>query len=564
MQERKLQPNEEKLLQTLQVKSSLNQIWKAFDTLLEQPMGQLSEAFMKHADFRAYGFRKYVELGFQAIQLRLLIEDYLLLKKENKNVTDILTWIDNLLKSIMKDVTPVNKARGMVLLPEKLANAKFMRELYSLDDNELNAVFLKYLSYPRPNIFEGKPLPKIIAERAKDSSQAIQKFLQKHKNDLSTVEYKVTQVQRQFRALKRKKENLKRIPFIFQRMSHGGQDVKEILQDANRAYRPQCNPKLAKRLIKAASQVELFSTVRHLTHPSALQSIFNDGLYGRSTLLEFYLPFKPASLDTSLDGCDLNEGDANVICMGANLIDPKASKGVELTFDAKKIAHNNRTVFYKQRDLGFNPNIIREAKIDNLQIYFTHTHGDPEQAGGITTLRYLDKSKEVKSPLDEASILNTTLISYNLNQMHQILTLNFFRFVDQFSKQSQDEIYNALEKLNDVALIETLSRIGKQLTDTMEFNIYGAHKIDFATLLNIKKQITETTFYALDLPAFVEELNAGKVSKLEEAMKQIPEIFTSYRFLEYLLACIKNENIVTCLTAQKEKCNKPTWMEFKR
>lgn len=52
-----------------------------------------------------------------------------------------------------------------------------------------------------------------------------------------------------------------------------------------------------------------------------------------------------------------------------------------------------------------------------------------------------------------------------------------------FSEPSsyKQAIYAELDKLTDDELVKTLLQIGKNMTDTMEFNFYGAYAIDFCS-----------------------------------------------------------------------------------
>jgi len=53
----------------------------------------------------------------------------------------------------------------------------------------------------------------------------------------------------------------------------------------------RCSPELAQKSLEKANKIKFIKHIRHLTKVSALTSIFDDGLYGRKTLLQFLLPF---------------------------------------------------------------------------------------------------------------------------------------------------------------------------------------------------------------------------------------------------------------------------------
>src|SRR5579871_6162588 len=75
-------------------------------------------------------------------------------------------------------------------------------------------------------------------------------------------------------------------------------------------------------------------------------------------------------------------------------------------------------------------------------------------------------------------------IAYDFQSMYKILTLNFFRFLDTLcdaksdgsssSKELIKKYYDKIAVLGDDALVIFLEELGKNLTDTAEFNFYGS------------------------------------------------------------------------------------------
>ena len=534
----------------------------------EEPFGTSSSEFVNHPALNDYISKAYSSKK-NYFMLWRRIEDYLSNKSDAVLAQEKLSQVEEALKKCLEKVTPQAKARGVAMLPREVANAQFMRNLYSIEDGNLSGLFLKYLPAPRANLFQGQAIPAVITAREQDSTQTIKAVLQKNDNNLASVEHKITTVQRKYRAQKRRQENLQRLPDRYAALwqgfdgpvakEEGDKFARELLADANKPYHPKCEEKLAARIMAAAKKVELFSAVNHLTAATALESIFNDGLYGRRSMIQLYMPFRPASLSQS----DIADGDANVVCLGANAIDPQARHGIELRFDAKKIAENNPCVFFKQRDLGFDPKKIRHVTIGDLDLHFSHTgtyRCQPEEVSSLV-LSGPDGSYQY----GWSNVTKAILIADNIKDMHQILTLNFFRFVDKlmnsdFSENTHDkeQIYSALSKLTDEELVETLLEIGRNMTDTMEFNFYGAYKIDFSALLTIKNDHPSYTLY---LPSFIDELKAGNLETLNEAMVKLPEIFNSYRFIDHLLSNTDNEIVIASLQEQREKCTLPAWME---
>ena len=504
----------------------------------QEPFNTASTEFINHPLLKAFALKNsIIESLHNPFVLWLRIEEYI--RTNNK---ENLNRIEVALKTCLENMTPEAKAGGTAMLSIYIANSKLIKKLYSLNDKNLSKLFLKYLPTPRAKVFDDHPLPDIIAEREQASTQTIKKILDKNGNVPPSLERTAVKAQRRFRSKKRKDEELHRVSAQY---NISTKEAEQLLNDANKPYTPQCEQQLAQRITSATTKIELFSEVKHLTAASALSSIFDDGLYGRRSLLKQYIPFKMASLSEG----DIKEGDGNVICFGANGICPLAAHGVELTFNAKKIAKNNPCAFYKQRDLHYKLEKKREINIGELTFSFSHTD---RNARKISSFELSDKNSEATS-----TVKNVFLIAYDLEKMHQILTLNFFRFIDNLDDEAWGKkIYSALDKLDDKELAKTLEQIGKQMTDTMEFNFYGAYQIDFSTLLTIK---TNDPPYILHLPDFVNKLKIGNTDKLHEAMKNIPEIFQSHRFIDFLLSVTKNEAVVDELTEQRSKCIMPSW-----
>lgn len=539
--------------------------------LINQPFGN------SNLEFRTYPLLPIISKLWNGMhyyfKLWLCIEDYLA-NEDNSLIDTKLNAVEEALKlSLQKSMRSADKKRGTALFPLQIVNPQFIRNLYSLNDERLSNLFLKYLPVPRKDIFVGQSLPKMIEKREQTATDAVINVLQKNENDLIAVEKKLLTIQRKFRAKRRWHENLERFPYQYRNLfptpdqpdDTTSKDVMpQILSDANKPYQPKCDKTLSERLLNAAKKIELFSTVSHLTSPSALTSIFNHGLLGRRSLIELYVPFTPASLHPG----DIDNGDANVVCLGAHDIDPKAKQGMELIFDIKKIAHNNPCAFYKQMDFNFDPNKKRRVIIGDLDLCFSHTGGKSSKPPEISLLRlFLPEltlfGREYIS-CATSKVINQLFISDNVVEMHRILALNFFRFVDNLEDREgiyKKMIYDAISKLNDSELIDTLLRIGRHMTDSMEFNIYGNYQIDFSALLMIKK---DSSSYSLNLQLLVDELKTGNLEKLYEVMNELPEIFKSYRFIDYLLSSTQNKNVISVLMTQRKICIIPGWLDNRR
>lgn len=103
-----------------------------------------------------------------------------------------------------------------------------------------------------------------------------------------------------------------------------------------------------------------------------------------------------------------------------------------LEFDAKKIAKNNSCVFYKQRDLNYIVYKNRNVHIGEVELFFSHTGNVNNMTTGTSAFQLFNNESTTEDPFAYVLLKNTSLLSYNIEKMHQILTLNFFRFLDQF------------------------------------------------------------------------------------------------------------------------------------
>lgn len=380
---------------------------------------------------------------------------------------------------------------------------------------------------------------------------------------------KVIKIQRVMHSKLRYQEEIKRIVSRseWQRLVKETSPEK-LIRDANKPYRPRCRSSaLARRIMILAQQVCLFSTVKHWTSGDHIESIFNDALYGRRYLVQSYLSFRPASLYR----CDIEDGDENVICFAPSEIDPQAMQKntIEILFDLDKLSSKNPAIFYKQCDFGFRLDKRRSVSIKTecgaKSLFFSHTDADEYEEMGFSYL-----SAYYDSPWGGlygfSKLPNYSLISYNVSNIHQILTLNFFRFLDNTDSKDftliRDTIYSDLEKLTDEELLRFLEDIGRQLSDTSEFNFYGSHRIDFSTVIAMSFYSDgDKVAYTVKLQELIDSLENNDLSMLNMAKSNIPGAFSSYRFLDYLLS--KTTSMLGCYELQRlrSQCITPSWVE---
>jgi hypothetical protein len=431
----RMHPIEENILS--QLKQSQDIRFGDRDTLNLLPLGTLSQEFYSELCVKQYceephGYAK--KLG-----LRLALEEYLASDRSQP-------YLENIEAAILKLPSPMSslgrkglqeKAAGTYLMP---VSSELMRQIYQLEDISLANLFKKHFPVPPTQLFEDR-VPEVIQKR----DIAVLETMKK--TPLQDLEPVIVKAQRRIRMKKRHREEVNRIAqrdefhLKYHHMSSEELDAsdegdqppqmhqwaEELLQDANMPYKPKCAPELSDRIMAASRKVSAFSTVKHITSETAIQSIFNDALYGRRALMDFYLGFDPASLHS----CDILNGDANVACLGPQDIDPKASGGIVIEFDLPKLIQNKPAAFYKQRDLEYGLDRIRQVRLGSETISFDHS-GFVRCANSTSTYlkivhgRWGGLKKIAEAP-------KSSFISYNLEQMHEILTLNFFRFMDRMT-----------------------------------------------------------------------------------------------------------------------------------
>ncbi len=311
-------------------------------------------------------------------------------------------------------------------------------------------------------------------------------------------------------------------------------------------YQPQkCSSQLAQRILKLVKQVKLFEEIHHITSHKYLESAI-ECLYGRQTLEDNNIEFLPRVLDK----CDVLQGDGNVICFGAFDIDSKGRdlEEVMLSMNLEKM-RDCPNAFFKQIDFGFvngKKRTIKLSETQQIQINYAQSHKElevhfPAEPAFDLAYCYFEDNFYAAIPCFE-------LIFYNVKDIHQILTMTFFKYLDNVvaikelesekAVQYVNNIYSTLEKMDDTALVGFLTEAGKKISDTMEFNFYGAYQIDLEALTNVTL-INPTGYDSRPLRLCIEDLIAcieeDEVDNLEMCMEAIPNLFGSQRFREFLL-----------------------------
>jgi len=405
---------------------------------------------------------------------------------------------------------------------------EFLKKICLSNNSQLAEVFKQNYPSASLSLFDADNQPEYLVELENKKNNTINQF-----SDKKALEHAAIFTQRRIRGKLRQKHAIACISKLH--CNNSTEKAIAAIKDANTPYRPKkCSPQLADRIMKAAVSVKLYSTIKHLASTQNLPQIIDTCLFGRENLLDSLMTFRPAALYHS----DVEQGDGNVICFGPELIDEKClyNRTTGLVFDSDKILNTrNPAMFFKQRDLGYDPQKYSDICLGNMSFSITHTKS-------LRCGQSYHTNLQIKEPytwtLDYYSeIPNCTFISYNMPQMDQILTLNFFRFIDTLndvccnvSPDKTNQIYNEIAKLDDNQLVAFLTDVGKKISYTSEFNFTGAYKIDLDAL-------TELQFYQdkyMHHSIKISDLKAGSEKSWNQLKEYAPELLNSKLFMEHM------------------------------
>lgn len=274
-------PQEEKIIRLLDSSESKNHITQQIIYYLNnQPLGISSAEFTNHPSLHMFVAKYFDKNEKNYFMLWLKIEDYLKCKETN------LLLVEKALAECLTKINPKTKARGSAMFPTEIANAAFIRNIYSIEDKKLSELFLKYLPAPRATLFLGKSIPKVIEEREQVSNKAVINVLQKNDNNLFSVENKIVKVQRKFRAKRRNRENLARLPFRYAELwedfdsEQKLKESKKLIQEANKSYLPQCEMCYLLSSIKEEKVIQILQEQRKsCILPSWMSDDLNQAYY---------------------------------------------------------------------------------------------------------------------------------------------------------------------------------------------------------------------------------------------------------------------------------------------
>lgn len=532
--------------------------------LPEWPAGQFSKKWLQH---------ELLEKLVQQFQTRISQSTHLWLLVARA----VHSPSDRALMKIELKWMVSSKKRYLLCANTQYNSPELIRIVYSSENQELIALYQRYLVAPTLRLFQGYPLPEAFIQLYRASVAVIEGLTMN--STFERIEWAAKVMQRTRRAKLRKDSEILRLSKLY---DIPAEQAASMLRDANTPYRPRrCSSELSERIVKAASSVKCFTTVSHYTSKKYLASICDDGLCGRRTLRNNFYAFEAAALHKD----DLKNGDDDTICLAANYVDPDASKhGVQIMFDAEKLAARNPAVFVKQKDLCMPLDVIRSVKLKNRDIHFSYTHFDDEYQDLTSTLFLLLDGNScsnhyavtVPRPtmLAQSVCENYLLMTSNRKQMHAILTLNFFRFIDGLCLEDNgpanamiEELYAEIACLTDEELRCFMQDLAVKMTDSLEFNMVGCHLIDFDSMISIgvlavdglKREANLAPLVKIVMADLIAELNLGKADILMQVKALLPELVKSHRFLGYLIEKTKHPFALELLHDMKAKTPVVMW-----
>jgi hypothetical protein len=499
------------------------------------PLGALDVEFLNELDKNYFNDRKYeyhTKVNIWAIYNTL--SGYIQANNDEKS---------NMLEEIIK---PLNKEKP--LINPAIIDRLLIEKVYTSGDEKLIDFYSKKFPIPPLFIFDPDQQPKFLVDREADRVSHQSEFNLRNEGDYK-LSQKIKYIQRFIRAKLRLDSEIERIGNrYFKNELDADLKATQLIEDANTPYKPQkCSPELAKRIMREAYQIKLFPSVSHLLAAHNVAQILDGCLYGRENLINSYTNFRTAALYHS----DIENGDGNVICLGPDKIDTQCLKGdtlgLELDLEMLSAEDNynkNPAIFFKQLDLGYDIKQKQTIKIKDKEIVFTHTASLRCQNPNCANLQLFDKCD---FPQYYAEVQKDSLISNNVRQMNQILVLNFFRFLDnlrdtycRMAPYKTKEIYEEISKLDDSELHNFLLDLGRKMSCSSEFNIYGAYQIDLNALRSISIYSGVSKVDAIKMNDLYAELNNQKFYLLNKLKHLAPQIFQSANFLKHLKSKVEN------------------------
>lgn len=555
-------------------------------TMMDEPIGGLTRVFINSLHLNSFIKKELSQAETQLFLFWLEIERAVL----KGTYDELANKVDQLIQE-------ASQKPGPSPLPAYLLYPVLIKNIYLSGNHALIDVFRSRFPIPPAHVFEYDNLPDEVAKNEQIKRDVLERFVTRQTKAPQEIENGIMLIQRRWRSKRRQKEEIKRIKQVH---LEDEAVAKQWISNAGVPYIPQCKDRdLARRIYEMAQKITLFESVYSVSATKHLKNILDEGLYGRRNLVNGFKGF----VSSALEETDVKNGDGNVVCFGSNEVQTNLRKNfVKMTLDLHKLNLSNPVIFFKQKD--FENHLCRVRKLSltkGVELYFSHTDETPmgktplggyvndtnavfalyqngdhfgkdnnQLMSACSSIEY--HSKRVFNALYAAIIPKPQLISYNVSCMHAILILNFFRFMDNLvgretkvlDKTSIDyieEFYRGISKLDDESLMAFLIETGSAISDTMEFNFYGAHLIDFDSLQRVQLffEDDDKPSYTMHLSAFITQLQSGDMAKLDEARMHLPDFFKSHRFLDYLLKKVNEPAIVNALKACQQVCQSPAW-----
>ena len=450
-----------------------------------------------------------------------------------------------------------------------MLTSELLEKIYKTSDRELIELWEEYFSSPPLGFFKNSSTKlSFVKEREALVCASLENFVLRREEVLKKTLEDVKRIQRLVRAKRRLREesfNLREKYFSHLVLQKGLLEARRMIARANTPYTPRMAPRaLALRIYNLAKQVRLRSDIHHLTSETGVKGIFNSCLFGARTLHEFYLFYTRAALE----GFDVFNGDGNVVCLGPHGIDPRECQRIRMTFSYDKLKAKNPCAFFKLRDFGydkFKRQISQHSayiRLGDTSLMIRHDMCSRANASGDFFISYRGEGCLVTYPMSE-------YISYDVENMDRIIVLMFFKLLETISDPGSERglaqsafikrFYDDLGRLTDEELLLFLSDMGEKIRMISEFNFYGAHEIDFDTLKSVSRGSSNkegfSPAFTLVIKDLVEELQQGETTLFDAAKRRrsLSTLFTSYRFLTYLLEKVSHPESQAALLELRKK-----------
>lgn len=458
----------------------------------------------------------------------------------------------NVMEDMFQTDYTQHKITGQDLIPDYARNHDTIKRIYRIGSRARN-LFEAHFPVPPASMFKGEEYLPDSVRRQKQIKLA--PISTKVRSNIGAV-MAIQRVYRKRQRLKKEKKNIERY-FTSKRyrsMISEYSSPDEIIRDASMPYISKCKDRaLSKRIVRCAKMAFIHPTIKHLTSSQAIDDILGDSVKGRQHI---YTTYPHNFLGAALADFDIQNGDANVACFGFDEIDPQAHTEYEIILDLKKVCAQKPAALYKMKDLEYYKDEYHEICIGEYAFKFSSTKQLRATPPGVAG--FVFKSSNQVSSYKLSIVPGASIISYNLDQIDEILALSVFRFIDsllddQTRELASDEIdafYAALSKLTNEELVSFLEDVGRKISQTGEFNFYGSYRIDFDTIVSLGSPRNQ---YRITMDKLLAVLNVNDREVISEAFCHLPKCFLNARFCKYLIEQVENKESLAVLNGMLHK-----------